>query len=239
MGRPSLTSGRWFRAALATLTAVVAMAATFSSGVAHAQTPDRVKAMCGNQPVPWESLCNVDPGLREPFLLIEQIGGEPDFLVRNRLSAMIRDRHAAIDWHPNGSLTSSHPGLLGMYDSSTSRVYVPQALRDEPQRVKTAVLAHELTHAIWDTDKFGAEMEGPLACIANEDLAYRVGMIIYARVFDMTGEGDRPRSALDASLMSQIVSWLELSGGRRLTADGLELLSWQHLSGDGYLEKCL
>jgi hypothetical protein len=217
---------------------VVAVIAAFWGGVAHAQTPDRVKAMCGDRAVPWESLCNVDPGLHEAFVLIERIGGDPDFIVRNRLSAMIRDRHAAIDWHPNLNLSSIHPGILGLYDISTSRVYVPQALKGEPLRVRTAVLAHELTHAAWEADNLGAGMSGPLACLSNEALAYQVGMMIYARVYLMTGEGDAPRSRNDQFLMGQILDGLTLSGGQQFTREGLDRLSARHLATNGYLEKC-
>ena len=232
-------SRRSLRTSFVALAALIAAGTIPCSDVAHAQTPDRVRAMCGDQPVRWESLCNVDPGLRESFLLIEQIGGEPDFLVRNRLSAMIRDRHAAIDWHPNAALPSIHPGLLGMYDSMTRRVYVPQALKTEPRRVRTAVLAHELAHAIWDADHVGAEMDGALACLSNEALAYKVGILIYARLYFMTGEGDGPQSAHDAELMSHLGAWVQLSAGQRPTADGLDLLTGQHLLSNGYFERCL
>jgi len=220
------------------LVLAVATALLLSSGVVHAQTPDRVKAMCGNQAVAWESLCNVDAGLREPFALIEQIGGEPDFLIRDRLSAMIRDRHAAIDWHPNGTLTSTHPRLLGLYDESTRRVHVPQAPGNEPLRVKTAVLAHELTHAIWNVDDMGAGLEAPIACLANEDLAYKIGLAIYARVYFLSGEGDRPRSAIDQSLLLQSLEWLQFPGGQQFTPEGLEQMGRRHLLGAGYLERC-
>jgi hypothetical protein len=212
--------------------------AVLPSGTAHAQTPDRVRAMCGAGPVAWESLCNVDPGLHDSFILIEQIGGSPDFIVRNRLSAMIRDRHAAIDWHPNEALPSIHPGLLGLYDSSTRRVYVPRALGQEPLRVKTTILAHELTHAIWDVDDMGAGMDRARACVANEALAYRVGIILYPRLYAISGEGERPRSALDANLMRDVLDWLELSGGQRFTTEGLNQLTTRHLTRGGYVQRC-
>jgi hypothetical protein len=118
-------------------------------GVAFAQMPERVVAMCGGGSVPWESLCNVDAGLHEAFRWIERIGGSEELLLRNRLSAMIRDRHVAIDWHPNHDLPAIHPGLLGLFDKTSGRVYVPQALRSQPERVKAAILAHEPTHAAW------------------------------------------------------------------------------------------
>ena len=219
------------------LLAAVAWTGFVPASVAYAERPSRVAALCGAGDVAWDSLCNVEPDLREAFVLIEQIGGGEGLLLRDRLSAMVRDRHAAIDWHPDQSLSVTHPGLLGMFDPSTGRVYVPRGLKDEPLRVRTAVLAHELTHAIWQVDGMDGDEEPALACLANEALAYRVGLVLYARLIMMTNEGLEPRSRTDAGLQRELGAWLKLSDGK-LTADALDKLAAAHLLRNGYVERC-
>ena len=227
----------FLRLILFVLLAVVAWPGLAPVGVAYAERPSRVVALCGAGDVPWDSLCNVEPELREAFTLIEQIGGGEGLLLRDRLSAMIRDRHAAIDWHPDQSLSVTHPGLLGMFDTSTGRVYVPQGLKHEPLRVRTAILAHELMHAIWDVDAMDGDEEPAIACLANEATAYRVGMLLYARVLAMTNEGSQPLSQADANLQHDLGAWLAYSGGK-LTVEGLDRLAADHVIGNGYVERC-
>ena len=219
------------------LLGAVAWSGFAPASVVYAARPSRVEALCGAGDVPWDSLCNVEPELREAFVLIEKIGGGEGLLLRDRLSAMIRDRHAAIDWHPDPSISVTHPGLLGMFDSSTGRVYVPQGLRDEPLRVRTAILAHELTHAIWEVDGMDADLDPALACVGNEMMAFRVGILMYARVIGMTDEGTRPRSQTDAGLQQQLAVWLQLSDGK-LTVEGLDKLAAAHVLRNGYVEHC-
>jgi hypothetical protein len=212
--------------------------AALERGVAFAQMPERVVAMCGGGSVAWESLCNVDAGLHEAFRWIERIGGSEELLVRNRLSAMIRDRHVAIDWHPNQDLPAIHPGLLGLFDKTSGRVYVPQALRSQPERVKAAILAHELTHAAWQVDQTGAELDAPSACLVDEARAYQVGLVLYARIFTLSGEGDGPRTALDQSLMAQVGELTALARERGSIAEGLNEMARRHLARSGYVQAC-
>lgn len=220
------------------LTYLALSAATAAVGrVTPALAQERVGVMCGHGPVPWESLCNVEPELHDAFRWIERIGGGEDFFLRDRLSAMIRDRHAAIDWHPNGDLPIIHPGLLGLYDPSTGRVYVPQALKGQPERVKATILAHELAHAIWQVDEMGAGLDAVRGCLANEALAYNVGLLLYARVFGLSGEGDYPESAVDQLIMGDAAELGRLLNERGAD-EAFRLAATRHLVRSGRRSRC-
>ncbi len=186
------------------------------------RVPPNVERLCGSTPVPWESLCNVHPDLHAAFLRIEQL---PFDYQRDRISAMVRDRHVTVEWEPFDS-GATH---LGRFNLREATVWIPQRITREPTRVKGAIVAHELWHAATEV----YQLLGPKSqwdpveyCLEDESGAFINGLAAFSFFADQDG-WPRPRTALDAYLM-----------GLALDPSHSDTLAEQHLEEDGYHERC-
>jgi len=226
------------------LTNLLWMTATSSMAEAHLHLAvDRVREMCGDEPVPRESLCNVAGELQEAFMLVEWVVATADFPVTDPPKRVVREREVAVDWYPDPDPAMLRPGLLGLYEPSSRRVYLPQGLGDEPLRVRAAVLAHELSHASWYVEGLGAGLPPARACLENEKRAYAVGIATYERSaavtgLDVTGREDRPPGQVDRYLAEELSLWRQLSGGGGLTTEALGDLANRFIFQNGYAERC-
>ena len=180
---------------------------------------------CGASP-DWSSLCNVEPELRQPFLMIEQVVDLS--YSRDRLSRIVRDRNVTIDWDWNAA-SAIH---LGAYLPRSGQVLVAARVRGEPARVEASILAHELWHAYgsWQ-GQYRPFTEA--SCLADERAAFMTGLLYYNRLLTQSGDA-RPGSPLD-DLMMQIDARWRLSGGDQAA---LEAIADDHLGVDGYHQYC-
>jgi hypothetical protein len=194
--------------------------------------------MCGEPPVPGESLCNVEEGLQDAYLLIERIVADDGTGVPKRVSAVVRDRLVSVEWYPNPDPTSVRAGLMGMYDGSSHRVYLPQGLRPEPLRVRAAVMAHELGHAALLFDGVGAGLRPAEVCLQNEAEAFKVGIVVYERARHLVDEPGRSEGSVDRHLADELDLWWRLSGGEAFTPSGLDDLANRHIFIHGYAIDC-
>lgn len=200
--------------------------------------PPRVREMCGEPPVPSESLCNVEEGLHDAYVLVERLVADDGVGIPERVSAVVRDRLVSVEWYPNPDPTSVRAGLMGMYDGASHRVYLPQGLRPEPLRVLAAVMAHELGHAALLFDGVGAGLKPAEACLQNEAEAFKVGMTVYERARGSVDEPAGAEGSVDRHLAEELDLWRRLSGGETLTASGLDDLANRHVFLHGYAIEC-
>lgn len=178
--------------------------------------------------VGWDSLCNVEPELRRAFLWLERVDGLPHF--RDRISAMVRDRHVTVEWDWDDWNTDH----LGAYHRKTRQIKVPIHLRENsPNRVLAGILAHELWHA-------HAEVRGLFqpftarACLDDERDAFVVGLLFYANVYWISGEPGRPMHEADEFYRELMLEWEQ--GGA--TAETLQTMAREYLADKGYVFIC-
>jgi hypothetical protein len=235
-GLPTLGSVLARALAMGVVLALVAAFAMPPRGAAA--LPNRVRELCGEEPISFDTLCNVDEDLREAFLLVERIVGAEGLPTLSRIAGVVRDGAVSIDWYPNPERSALRRGLIGLYADRDRRVYVPWLLHEEPLRVRASVMAHELDHAAWDVDQRGVGMTPDQSCLDGEIRAYKTGILVYEytrRVFD---EPKAPAGEVDTYLDGELVTWRMLSGGQTLADNGLNDLANRHIFSHGYDSRC-
>lgn len=200
--------------------------------------PNRVRELCGAEPISFETLCNVDEELRDAFLLVERIVGADGLPMLSRVAGVVRDGAVSVDWYPNPDQAALRRGLIGMYSDRDRRVYIPQLLREEPLRVRVSVMAHELDHAAWDVDQRGAGLTPGQDCLDGEIHAYKTGMLVYEFIRRVLDGPSDPSSEVDTYLDGELATWRQLSGSQTLTDSGLNDLANRHIFGRGYDSHC-
>lgn len=176
----------------------------------------------------WESLCNVEPELRRPYLLIEQVAELPGS--RDRISGIVRERKVTIRW----DWVDGGPNHLGSYNAITGEVLVAASLRGEPDRVQASVLAHELWHAYGGLQGWYRPATRA-ACLEDERSAFGTGLLFYRAFRAASGPDAAPRSLIDGWLVQLDQDWLR----RGANQPALEAIANEHLVRDGYMQRCL
>jgi hypothetical protein len=217
---------------------VLALVFTLSTTSPWAPVPPQVRAMCGEPPIAEESLCNVEEGLHDAYLLLEHIASDGQDDVPGRVSAVVRDRLVSVEWYPNADPTSVRAGLMGMYNEGTHRILLPQGLRGEPLRVRSSVMAHELGHAALLYDEVAAGLRPAETCLEHEARAYKVGIIVYERARHLIDEPGGAEGSVDRHLADELDLWWRFSGGETFTPSGLDDLANRHIFLHGYAIDC-
>jgi hypothetical protein len=228
----------WLAALSAGLGPVLALRLTMGLAGPWEPFPTHVREMCGEPPIAAESLCNVEAGLQDTYLLVERIAEDAGDALPSRIGALVRDRLVSVEWHPDPDPTSVSAGLVGMYDAATHRVSLRQGLREEPLRVRASVVAHELGHAALHFDGAGAQLRPAEACLQNEAEAFKVGMIVYERARRLDDEPAGGEGSVDRHLAGELDAWWQLSGGKTFTPAGLDDLANRHIFLHGYAVDC-
>lgn len=153
------------------------------------------------------------------------------------MTEVARERAVAGAWYPGRGAAEPQRSLIGIYDVSHRRVFLPQKHQAEPLRVRAAMLAHELSHAAWDVDGVGAELRPADACFQGEARAYKAGIVVYERL-RRDAPDDPPSSEVDRYLTAELARGYELAGGPPLAPGALDDLANRHLFLNGYDETC-
>ena len=188
----------------------------------------RVVEMCGDGPVPWESTCNIEPQLVAGYLRIEQV--QDLGFYRDRISAMVRDRHVTVEWEAQET-DLTH---LGRFNARSRQVLIPRAIAREPDRVKAAIMAHELWHAVYAVRGYRRELSPSERCLDNEREAFQTGLVFYDRMTRITAEPLVPLSRTDGYLFDLMFRWADRGSG----PDGLRSLADEHVVQQGYHDRC-
>lgn len=222
------------------------LTAVNSASGQHTPMPSRVVELCGDLPIPVESLCNVEESLRDSFLLIERIvamqrdGAPPEVdaaPLPDSVVLVVRERQISVEWYSTANSTDLRDGLMGLYDENRHQIHLGPALRPEPQRVWASVMAHELGHAALQQEGVGGNLRPAEACLENEARAFKIGMVAY--VYATRATSSEPVVLpVDRHLASEVDLWHQFSGGERLTAGGLDDLAARHIFLHGYTIDC-
>jgi hypothetical protein len=213
---------------LTTMTDVSAVWSTF---------PPRVSEMCGEPPITAESLCNVDEGLRETFLLIENIVAESDGKIPDGITLVVRDRQVSAEWYPATDPMALREGLLGIFSEERQEVHLAPSLRVEPQRVWASVLAHELAHSALLRNGTASQQRPADACLEREAQAFKIGVRVFEQAKGRTGDS-QPTTPIDRHLSDELEIWRRASGGAQMTEAGLDDLANRHVFLHGYAIDC-
>jgi hypothetical protein len=176
---------------------------------------------------PWSSLCNVEHDLRPSYLWIEQVK-ELSHL-RDRLSGMVRNRRVSVVWGHD----IKDPDFLGGFKPQTREVVVAGHLRGGPDRVESAIIAHELWHAYGH--HHGRNTRTLHGCLDDEKEAFGVGLLFYDRLLAVSGERPLPKPGVDSFFYGLREDWKERGGSDAAMA----AMADEHVKNRGYLFHCL